>query len=316
MRGLLLLCLAAIATVAGAQWKPERPIRIVVPFTPGGGTDLQARRIAPALAEALGVSVVVENKPGGGTLIGVREVAKAAPDGATLLYTVAAMTQLPHLYATPPFDLFRDFTPITPGSLGGTVLVARSEVPFSTVREMVDYAKRNPGKLNVGSYGTGTTPHLNVEFLKRTAGIDVVHVPYPGPAQANQDLYGGRIDMFFDGPTTAIASAKGGKAKLVAAATEKRIPALPDLPTFHEAGLNFGIDGWIAFFGPGGLRPEIVATLHREIARIVNTPEFRKFIFESGLDYGGMPPAEFAAKVRSDYERWGRVIREAGVKLD
>lgn len=316
MRALLLLCLAAVATLANAQWRPERPIRIVVPFTPGGGTDLQARRIAPALAEALGVSVVVENKPGGGTLIGVREVAKAAPDGATLLYTVAAMTQLPHLYATPPFDLFRDFTPITPGSLGGTVLVARSEVPFSTVREMVEYAKRNPGKLNVGSYGTGTTPHLNVEFLKRTAGIDVVHVPYPGPAQANQDLYGGRIDMFFDGPTTAIASAKGGKAKLVAAATEKRIPALPDLPTFHEAGLNFGIDGWIAFFGPGGLKPEIVATLHREIARIVNTPEFRKFIFESGLDYGGMPPAEFSAKVRSDYERWGRVIREAGVKLD
>ena len=316
MRVLLLLCLAGIATFANAQWRPERPIRIVVPFTPGGGTDLQARRIAPALAEALGVSVVVENKPGGGTLIGVREVAKAAPDGATLLYTVAAMTQLPHLYATPPFDLFRDFTPITPGSLGGTVLVARSEVPFSTVREMVEYARRNPGKLNVGSYGTGTTPHLNVEFLKRTAGIDVVHVPYPGPAQANQDLYGGRIDMFFDGPTTAIASAKGGKAKLVAAATEKRIPALPDLPTFHEAGLNFGIDGWIAFFGPGGLRPEIVTTLHREIARIVNTPEFRKFIFESGLDYGGMPPAEFSAKVRSDYERWGRVIREAGVKLD
>ena len=316
MRVLLLLCLAGIATFANAQWRPERPIRIVVPFTPGGGTDLQARRIAPALAEALGVSVVVENKPGGGTLIGVREVAKAAPDGATLLYTVAAMTQLPHLYATPPFDLVRDFTPIPPGSLGGTVLVARSEVPFSTVREMVEYARRNPGKLNVGSYGTGTTPHLNVEFLKRTAGIDVVHVPYPGPAQANQDLYGGRIDMFFDGPTTAIASAKGGKAKLVAAATEKRIPALPDLPTFHEAGLNFGIDGWIAFFGPGGLRPEIVTTLHREIARIVNTPEFRKFIFESGLDYGGMPPAEFSAKVRSDYERWGRVIREAGVKLD
>jgi tripartite-type tricarboxylate transporter receptor subunit TctC len=316
MRVLLLLCLAAVTTLANAQWRPERPIRIVVPFTPGGGTDLQARRIAPALAEALGVSVVVENKPGGGTLVGVREVARAAPDGATLLYTVAAMTQLPHLYATPPFDLFRDFTPITPGSLGGTVLVARSDVPFSTVREMVDYARRNPGKLNVGSYGTGTTPHLNVEFLKRTAGIDVVHVPYPGPAQANQDLYGGRIDMFFDGPTTAIASAKGGKAKLVAAATEKRIPALPDLATFHEAGLNFGIDGWIAFFGPGGLKPEIVATLHREIARIVNTPEFRKFIFESGLDYGGMPPAEFSAKVRSDYERWGRVIREAGVKLD
>jgi len=307
---------ASNASVAQAQWRPEKPIRIVVPFTPGGGTDLQARRIAPALAEALGVAVVVENKPGGGTLVGAREVAKAAPDGTTLLYTVAAMTQLPHLYATPPFDLFRDFTPITPGSLGGTVLVARTGAPFSTVREMVDYAKRNPGKLNVGSYGTGTTPHLNVEFLKRTAGIDVVHIPYPGPAQANQDLYGGRIDMYFDGPTTAIASAKGGKAKLIAAATEKRIPALPDLQTFHEAGLNFGIDGWIAFFGPGGMKPEIVSTLHREIARIVGTAEFRKFIFDSGLDYGGMPPAEVAVKVKSDYERWGRVIRDANVKLD
>ncbi len=196
------------------------------------------------------------------------------------------------------------------------MLVARTESPFSTVREMVEYARRNPGKLNIGSYGTGTTPHLNVEFLKRSAGIDVVHVPYPGPAQANQDLYGGRIDMYFDGPTTAIASAKGGKAKLIAAATEKRIPALPDLPTFHEAGLAFGIDGWIAFFGPGGMKPEIVAVLHREIARIVGTPEFRKFVFDSGLDYGGMPPAAFAAKVRSDYERWGKVIRDAGVKLD
>lgn len=313
--GMLILA-AAAPTAAQAQWRPEKAIRIVVPFTPGGGTDLQARRIAAAMGDAFGLPVVVENKPGGGTLVGVREVAKAAPDGTTLLYTVAAMTQLPHLYATPPFDLFRDFTPITPGSLGGTVLVARTGVPFSNVREMVDYAKRNPGKLNVGSYGTGTTPHLNVEFLKRTAGIDVVHIPYPGPAQANQDLYGGRIDMYFDGPTTAIASAKGGKAKLIAAATERRIPALPDLPTFHEAGLNFGIDGWIAFFGPGGMKPEVVNALHREIARIVGTPEFRKFVFDSGLDYGGMPPAEFAAKVKSDYERWGRVIRDANVKLD
>ncbi len=154
MRRVLLATLLAAAVAplapAFAQWKPERPIRIVVPFTPGGGTDLQARRIAPALAEALGVAVTVENKPGGGTLIGAREVAKAAPDGTTLLYTVASLTQLPHLHSTPPYDLFRDFTPITPGSLGGTVLVARTESPFSTVREMVDYAKRNPGKLNVG----------------------------------------------------------------------------------------------------------------------------------------------------------------------
>ncbi|MGH8673740.1 MAG: Bug family tripartite tricarboxylate transporter substrate binding protein [Burkholderiales bacterium] len=313
---LFVIALLLAAIPASAQWKAERPIRIVVPFTPGGGTDLQARRIAPALAEALGVAVVVENRPGAGTLIGAREVAKSPPDGSTLLYTVAAMTQLPHLHRTPPFDLFRDFTPITPGSLGGTVLVARVGAPFSTVRELVEYAKQNPGKLNVGSYGTGTTAHLNVEFLKRIAGIEVTHVPYPGPAQANQDLYGGRIDMFFDGPTTAIASAKGGKAKLIAAATEKRIPALPGLTTFHEAGLAFGIDGWIAFFGPGGMKADIVATLHREIARIVNTPEFRKFLFDSGLDYGGMPPDLFAAKVRADYERWGNVIREAGVRLD
>jgi tripartite-type tricarboxylate transporter receptor subunit TctC len=307
--------LAAPATLR-AQDFPTRPIRIIVPFPAGGTTDLLARLFAQRLTETLGQSVVVENRGGGGGSIGADVVAKAAPDGSTLLYTVAAMTQMPHLYATPPYDLFKDFTPITPGSLGGTVLVARQDAPFSSVREMVDYAKRNPGKLNVASYGIGTTGHLNIEFLKRVAGIDVTHIPYPGPAQANQDLYAGRIDMFFDGPTTASASAKSGRTKLIAAATEKRIPSLPDLQTFHEAGLDFGIDGWIAFFGPGGMKPEIVATLHKEIARIVNTPEFRKFIFESGLDYGGMTPADFTTKVRSDYERWGRVIREAAVKLD
>ena len=169
-----------------------------------------------------------------------------------------------------PSKPIRIVVPFTPGSLGGTVLVARQDAPFSTVREMVDYAKRNPGKLNVASYGIGTTGHLNIEFLKRVAGIDVTRIPYPGPAQANQDLYAGRIDMFFDGPTTASASSKSGRTKLIAAATEKRIPSLPELLTFHEAG----------------------------------------------LDYGGMVPADFTTKVRSDYERWGRVIREAAIKLD
>jgi len=192
----LLLCAVHVHAfpVAG------KPVRIVVPFPPGGQTDIQARAIAQKMIEASGLSVIVENRPGGSTLIGAREVQKSPPDGHTLLYTIAIHVQLPHLYQAPPWDAFRDFTPITAGARSATVLTAHAALPFNTVPELVTYAKANPGKLNYASFGAGTTSHLNGELLKRLAGIDIVHVPYKGAADAMKDLLAGTVQLFFDGP--------------------------------------------------------------------------------------------------------------------
>ena len=194
--------------------------------------------------------------------------------------------------------------------------VARPDAPFSNVREMVTWAKQNPGKLNIGSYGTGTTPHLNVEFLKRIAGIDVTHVPYPGPAQANTDLYGGRIDMFFDGPTTAIANAKTGKVKLLATATSARLAALPDLPTMKEAGYDVGIDGVLWFWGPAGMSPALLDAVYGHVAKAAGAPAIKELFAQGGSEAYAPPPAEMARFARDLYDRWGVVIREAGVQLD
>jgi tripartite-type tricarboxylate transporter receptor subunit TctC len=262
---LLPLLLLAFAAAAQAQTFPipGKPIRIVVPFPPGGQTDIQARAIAQKMTDGLGAQVIVENKPGGSTLIGARDVMQAAPDGHTLLYTIAVHVQLPYLYKTAPWDAFRDFTPITAGARAATVLTAHVSVPFNDVRGLVEYAKANPGKLNYASFGTGTTSHLNGELLKRLAGIDIVHVPYKGSGDAMRDHLTGQAQLFFDGPTTAIANAKTGKVKLIATAAETRKAALPDLPTMRESGYDVGMWGYLWFWGPGGMQPATVDAVYR-----------------------------------------------------
>jgi tripartite-type tricarboxylate transporter receptor subunit TctC len=288
----------------------------VVPFAPGGQTDIQARAIAQKMTEASALPVIVDNRPGASTVIGAREVAKAAPDGHTLLYTIAIHVQLPHLYATPPFDVFKDFTPITAGARSGTILTAHVSTPFNTVPELVAYAKANPGKLNYASFGAGTTSHLNGERFRRAAGIDIVHVPYKGSGDAMRDHLAGTAQLFFDGPTTAIANSKSGRVKLLAAATEERIATLPDLPTMREAGYDVGITGYLWFWGPGGMPPATVDAVYRELARAIRHPEVVEIFAKGGSEAAGMPPAEFARVARDLYERWGVVIREVGVKLD
>ncbi len=313
---LLLACACAAAAHGQTFPIPGKTVRIVVPFAPGGATDIQARLIAQKLAESLGVPVVVDNKPGASTVIGSREVAKAAPDGHTLLYTIAIITQLQHLYRTPPFDLFKDFTPLTAGAIGGTVLTAHVSVPANNLKELIAYAKANPGKLNYASFGTGTTAHLNGESLKRAAGIDIVHVPYKGSGDAMRDHLAGEAQLFFDGVTTAIANTKTGKVKMIAAATGKRIPVLPDLPTMAEQGVPIGIDGFLGFFGPAGMPPALAEAVTRELIKAIAAPEVRKNLIEGGYEPGGMPQPEYAKFVRNIYERWGEVIRDVGVKLD
>jgi tripartite-type tricarboxylate transporter receptor subunit TctC len=308
--------LLLVAWRAHAFPVPGKPVRIVVPFPPGGQTDIQARAIAQKMAESLGVAVIVENKPGGSTLIGARDVQKAPPDGHTLLYTIAIHVQLPHLYKNPPWDAFKDFTPITAGAKSATVLAAHAALPFNTVGELIAYAKANPGKLNYASFGTGTTAHLNGEHLRRLAGIDIVHVPYKGAADAMKDLLAGTVQLYFDGPTTAMANAKTGKVKLIATAAETRKSALPDLPTLREQGYDVGMWGYLWFWGPPGMHATTVEAVYRPLSKAIQHPEIKDLFAKGGAEAAGMPPAEFARVARELSERWGAVIRELGVKLD
>jgi tripartite-type tricarboxylate transporter receptor subunit TctC len=295
---------------------PGKPVRIVVPFPAGGQTDVQARAIGQKLAESLGVSVIVENKPGGSTLLGAREVQRAAPDGHTLLYTIATHVQLPHLYKIPPWDVFADFTPITAGARSATVLTAHVSAPFNTVAELVAYAKANPGKLNYASFGTGSTSHLNGARFRQLAGIDIVHVPYKGSGEAMKDHLAGAVELFFDGPTTAISNAATGRVKLIAAAAETRYAALPDLPTMREQGYDIGMWGYLWFWGPAGMPPATVDALYRHLAKAIQSPDIRELFAKGGSEASGMPPAEMAREVKSLSDRWGAVIRETGVRLE
>jgi len=312
---LLLVALYVCALHAHAFPVSGKPVRIVVPFAPGGQTDIQARAIAQRMSAA-GLSVIVENKPGGNTVIGAREVQKAAPDGHTLLYTIATHVQIPHLYREPPWEPFRDFTPITAGARSATVLTAHVSAPVNSVRELVAYARANPGKLNYASFGSGSTSHLNGELLKKLAGIDMVHVPYKGSADAMKDHLTGTVQLFFDGPTTAIANAKTGRVKLIATAAETRKAALPELPTLREEGYDVGMWGYLWFWGPAAMPPATLEAVYRPLARAIQHPEVRELFAAGGSEASGMPPAEMAQAARDLHERWGAAIRNIGVKLD
>jgi tripartite-type tricarboxylate transporter receptor subunit TctC len=304
--------LLACALSAHAFPIADKPVRIIVPAPPGGEADIQAR----AIAQKMGGNVIVENKPGASTVIGARAVQNAAPDGHTLLYTIAVHVQLPHLYRTPPWDAFRDFTPVTTGARSATVLTAHASLPFNTVAELVAYAKANPGKLNYASFGAGTTSHLNGELLKRLAGIDIVHVPYKGAADAIKDLLAGNVQIYFDGPTTAIANAKTGRVKIIATAAETRNSALPDLPTMREAGYDIGMWGYLWFWGPGGMSTATLDAVYRKLAGAVEHQEIRQLFATRGTEAMALPPAETMRAARDLDRRWGAVIRSLGVTLD
>ena len=318
MRAVALLTAALAALPLHAQQFPQpgKPVRIVVPFAPGGQTDIQARAIAQKMAESLGAQVIVENRPGGSTVIGAREVQKAPPDGHTLLYTIATHVQIPHLYKVPPWDAFRDFTPVTAGAKSATILTAHESQPYNSIRGLVAYAKANPGKLNYASFGAGSTSHLNGELFKRLAGIDMVHVPYKGSGDAMQGHLSGVTQLFFDGPTTAISNAKTGRVKMLAAAAETRYEALPNLPTMRELGYDVGMWGYLWFWGPAGMSPATLDAVYRHLVKGILHPEVKELFAKGGSEASGMPPAEMARVARDLDARWGKVIRELGVKLD
>lgn len=309
--------LLGISPFAAAQDFPikGKPIRILVPFTAGGGTDGQARMVAQKLSEVLGATVVVENRPGASTMLAATEVARAVPDGHTMLYAPSStMAQNPHTLAQVSYDPFKDFTPISLGGRGPLVLMISTAVPANNVRELVDYVKAHPGKVSYASFGTGTSSHIYGEvFLKKT-GTDAVHVPYKGGSDAAKDLIGGRVQYMFDSASSAIITASTGKAKIIGIAAGSRIEALPDVPTLSEAGVS-GLDlpSWLGFYGPAKIPAPVVSALNAALAQVLAMPQVKEFYRKGGYEAGSTSPDEFAKLTRATYDRWGILVHEVGL---
>ncbi len=317
----MLACTAAVAAPSPQTdtWPAAgKPIRMVVPFPAGSGSDSLARMLAAKVSQQTGASVIIDNKPGAGTMIGAQDVARAKPDGYTLLYTIVVThTQNPHLYKKLPYDPVKDFTPVLQAVRSATVLVANKNAPFSTTAELIAYAKANPGKLNYASYSAGSTSHLNGEILKMKTGTDIVHVPYKGTADASRALLAGDVQVYFDGTATAVENARAGKVKLLGPATDRRLSVLPELPTLEEQGIEgLNIVGWQGIFGPGDMPPALADRVAQVFRAALESPEITQTILSQGNEVSGAGPKEFATIVQRDSARWGDVIRRIGLVLE
>lgn len=317
MRIFIAALLAAVSTLAAAQGFPERPVRIIVPLTPGGSPDTIARAIAQGLQGVWPHAVVVENRPGGSQNIGADLVAKAAPDGHTwLLAPDNVFATNPHL-GKQPFDPLTDFTPVTQLARIQFLLVVPSSVPVSSVQELIAYAKARPGELNHGSSGNGSPQHLGAAMLEQLAGIRLNHVPYKGAAPAIADLLPGRIQVWIGAANTLLPHIKEGRLRLLASSAATRFPNLGDTPTVAEAGVpGYALDPWLGLFVPARTPPEIIQRIHAEATRIVNAPDLKSKLAAQGIMIETNSPAEFARAIREDHARWGKVIREAGIKAE
>lgn len=328
MKNAILVAVSIVTAIAGAwsvpaafaqDWPlPNRPIRILMPFPPGGTADTLSRLIANKLTIQLGVPAVVETKPGGSTMVAVNELRKSLPDGHTIMYTVTGTTsQLPHLYAKPPYDPFTDFTPLGLAAYNQTILTATVNAPYNTVRELIDYARANPKKVNYASFGNGSSPHILSEALKKMEGIDMLHVPYKGGAPAAQAVMSGEVQILFDAPLTAINNARGGKAKLLAVAGPARIAAIKDVPTMAEAGLKgLDIPGLEQLLGPAGMPKDLVRKVNAALMRAIRSPDIAKVYREGGFIFLATSAEEHARIMKESYDRWGELIRQSGISLD
>ena len=303
---------------AGEVPWPAKPVHILVPGGAGGVTDIRARWLAERLAPLLGQSVIVENKPGAGGNLGMEMGARSAPDGYTLtIIHQGVMTVNPHLYSRTGYDPLADFAPITYLGVGPLLLAVHPQVPATTVAELVQLAKAKPGQLSFGSPGVGTPPYLAGELFKRTAGIDTVHVPYKGGGQAVSDLLAGHISYSIEGLTVQLPQVKAGRLRALAVTGPKRVASLPDVPTMAEAGFaGAEFQGWVGIAVPAATPKTIVARLYRDISGILATSEARAWFGEAGADARTDPPEVFSATIRAEYAKWGKVIRESGIKIE
>ena len=312
-----LLCLVGAGS-ARAQDYPNKPVRLVVPFSPAGTTDVLARLVGERLSASLGQQFVVDNRPGAAGNIGTAQVAKAEPDGYTLLMgTVGTHAINSSIYPTLPYDPVKDFAPVTLVATVPNVLVVNPEVPANSVKELIALAKEKPGELNFASSGNGTSIHLSGELFKTMAGVDMVHVPYKGSGPAVVDLLGGQVDMMFDNLPSSAPQIKAGKLRPLAVTTKERSPMLPDVPTMAEAGVpGFESYSWFGILAPAGTPEAIVNKLQGEIAKALADPAMRERFAEVGAVPVGDTPAEFADLIAAETAKWAKVVEEAGVKLE
>ncbi len=319
MKRLALWLLMTLSLSALAQPFPSRPVKIVVPTTPGGATDALSRSIGARLSEIWGQPVVVENRPGATQILGGEYVAKAPPDGYTLLVSDAATFIMnPILFKKLPYDGMRAFTPITVLVRFPWVIAVHPSVPASTFQELVAYARARPGAISYGSFGTGSSGHISVDYLKSLLGIDIVHVPYKGAAPAVTDLLSGQIHMMMVTPLLVEPHARAGKLRLIAAATRERIARLPDLPTVSESGVpGYEAGTWFALAGPAGMPREVTQAIYGEVKKVLNEPAFKeKYIDRQWFEVVANTPEEFATFLGTEYERWDRLIKLSGVRVE
>ena len=312
------LFLFAFALQAAAQSYPSKPVRVIVPYPPGGGNDTLGRLFAAKLTERMGQSFVVENRPGAGTMIGTEAAAKSAPDGYTiLLSSIATHALSPNLYTRVPYDPVKDFAPITLLGIAPTVLVVTPELPARNLSELIALARSRPGSLAYASGGNGTPPHINGEVFKAVAGVDLLHVAYKGGGPALTDLIAGRVHVMLDTAASAMPHVRAGKLRAIALSAAKRSPEYPDLPTFAEAGLpHYETNAWYSMHAPAGTPPEIVRRLNGELVTILKDPDILARFKQLSTDPVGNSPEELGAFVRAELEKYARIIKAAGIKLD
>jgi tripartite-type tricarboxylate transporter receptor subunit TctC len=314
-----LVAVAALFAATGSDAKadyPTKAVKIIVPFAPGGPTDVMARIVAQKLSEHLKHQFYIDNQAGAGGNIGMGNAAKAPNDGYTLLFVSSSFVVNPSLFAKIPYDPFKDFQPISNVGVAPNVLVVHPSVPAKNVKELVDLLRANPGKYSFASAGTGTTPHLSGELFKLTQKLDIVHVPFPGAGPAIQSTVGGHTLIAFTSLPPTVAHAKEGKLRALAVTAKKRSSALPDVPTLGEAGLtNQEADTLQALLAPAGVPKEVTETLHAEIVKILADPEVKKRFDQLGFEPVGNTPDEFSKQIKDEIAKWNAVIKDANLKI-